>query len=301
MRVAFQRKLKLSLGLVALLPLCLVSQALASRLLQSALGSPEQLQSEAARMRGLASLPFPDRVGAVGKAWLGRPYLVKSLEVGDPGAMPEPFVTRLDGFDCTTFLESSVAMARALDTPNPAGAFRSELAGLRYRGGVVGGFGDRLHYMTEWWAHNQKRGRIRDLTWSVADRQATGPINFMTQHPRFYPGLEDPTALAAVKAAEVKLSAKPRAYLSFATFRSLLPRAEEGDLLAFVCPVPGLDVAHVGLIAKGPGGVMHLLHAPQAGSRVTLSSKPLSQYLGSVPGHIGVLWARPLSPGATAP
>lgn len=258
--------------------------------------SGRALAVEVQSLLALRALPFPDRVAGVAKQWLGRPYLVKSLEVGDPKLTPEPLVCRLDGFDCTTLLESSLAMARALDAPQPAEAFRSELIGLRYRGGHRGGFGDRLHYMTEWWAQQGARGILRDLTPEVADLEGTAPIQFMSQHPLLYPGLANPQALAAVKAAEARLSVAPRRYLAFATFRKLAGRVEEGDLFAFVSRVAGLDVAHVGLAARSPDGVMRLLHAPQAGGVVCFSRQPLAAYAGSVAGHAGLLWARPLAP-----
>ncbi|NHN19474.1 DUF1460 domain-containing protein, partial [Bacillus amyloliquefaciens] len=51
-----------------------------------------------------------------------------------------------------------------------------------------------------------------------------------------------------------------------------------------------------GLVYRKPDGAVHLLHAPEPGTAVTVSEKPLVEYLQQFKVHVGVMIARPLKP-----
>ncbi|HTR99403.1 MAG TPA: DUF1460 domain-containing protein, partial [Bacteroidota bacterium] len=61
--------------------------------------------------------------------------------------------------------------------------------------------------------------------------------------------------------------------------------------------VPGLDVTHTG-IAVREGGVTKLLHAPNVGKQVQITSGSLAQYLAAHRAQSGIMVARPLDPSA---
>jgi hypothetical protein len=253
----------------------------------------------AGALRGLnRAMPLPALTVAVAERFIGLPYLENSLNVGEVRAgLPEPLVTRLDGFDCVTLVESSLAIARAvtLGQATPEG-FRRELETLRYRAGRRSDFSSRLNYFSEWIADTARRGHLVDLTPELGGVPDPRPLTFMTTHRKAYPALADDGIFAQQQAIEAALAPHPRMVLPMERAQSILPRLQPGDILAFTTAIPGLDVVHTGLVARGPGGALHLLHAPEPGEPVTLSSKPLSEYFGASKRHKGLMIARPLAP-----
>jgi cell wall-associated NlpC family hydrolase len=71
-------------------------------------------QAKAAR---IDTLPIGERVAAMGKLFLGTPYVAHTL---DSDATKEKLVVDLRGFDCVTFYENMLAFARIIKKyPNP--------------------------------------------------------------------------------------------------------------------------------------------------------------------------------------
>jgi len=255
---------------------------------------PEARFSEV--VRGLdRQAPLPALTVAVAERFIGLPYLENSLNVGEMReGLPEPLVSRLDGFDCVTLVEASLAIARAvtLGQPTPEG-FQRELETLRYRDGKRSDFSSRLNYFSEWIADNARRGHLVDLTPQLGGEEDPRPLSFMTTHRKAYPALADDGIFAKQQAVEASLAARPRMVIPMERAHAILPRLQPGDILAFTTAIPGLDVVHTGLVARGPSGALHLLHAPEPGEPVTISSKPLSEYFGASKRHKGVMVARP--------
>src|SRR5688572_14927670 len=82
-----------------------------------------------------------DRIELLSRHFLGQPYTTNPL-IGSANE-PEVFVTSLDGFDCVTYLETVLALARASSTED----FVEELRRIRYEGGRID-WSRRNHYMT---------------------------------------------------------------------------------------------------------------------------------------------------------
>lgn len=240
---------------------------------------------------------FGTLVTQVAERFIGWPYLANPLTVGMPQAgVPESLVSRLDGFDCVTLVESSLAIARtvAQGKPTPE-AFRHELETLRYRDGRRGDFSTRLNYFSEWIADNARRGTVVEITPELGGAPVTRAMTFMTTHRQAYPALADPGIFAALKGVEASLSARPQSVIPMHRAPSVVDQLQPGDILAFTTSIPGLDVVHTGLVARGPGGALHLLHAPQPGEPVTISSKPLVEYFRTSRRHKGIMVARPIA------
>lgn len=250
-------------------------------------------------VRGLdRRVPLPALTVTVAERFIGLPYLENSLNVGEMReGLPEPLVSRLDGFDCVTLVEASLAIARTvtLGQPTPEG-FQRELENLRYRDGKRSDFSSRLNYFSEWIADNAKRGHLVDLTPQLGGEADPRPLSFMTTYRKAYPALADDGIFAKQQAVEASLAARPRTVIPMERAHAILPQLQPGDILAFTTAIPGLDVVHTGLVARGPSGALHLLHAPEPGEPVTISSKPLSEYFGASKRHKGVMVARPLAP-----
>jgi len=240
-------------------------------------------------------IAMPELVAKVGERLIGKPYLEHTLDSGD--AEQEALVSRLDGFDCVTFVETSVALARAIAAPKPSYAtFLHELEQLRYRGGERAGYGSRLHYFSEWIADNARRGLVQDITPSLGGIPDTRSIHFMSSHRQAYPELKSQNAFEQVLAAETIINEHPRRMIPKDKLAAVLPLLQSGDIVAIVTNVEGLDVIHDGLVDRRPDGSVHLLHAPEPGHPVCVSSKPLVEYLRGFKTHVGVMIARPLRP-----
>ena len=101
-----------------------------------------------------------DLVATIGKSFLGTPYVEKTLEL--PGK--EQVVINLKGLDCTTFVESVLALTLTLKQGDfQFDAVASMLESMRYLNGRNTGYGSRLHYFSDWIFENEKAGRIIHL------------------------------------------------------------------------------------------------------------------------------------------
>jgi hypothetical protein len=129
--------------------------------------SNTQIQEELRRIdRQAASLP--QRVEAISELFLGVPYKLGPLGEGASGEFDRDPPIRFDAFDCTTFVET--VMALALDSDLEA-ATRT-LQKIRYKDGQIG-FATRNHFIElDWVPNNVRAGYLRDITSDVAGRNA---------------------------------------------------------------------------------------------------------------------------------
>ncbi len=188
-----------------------------------------------------------ERLNFLSQRLLGRPYLIHPL-IGSP-AQPEQFVTRMDGFDCVTYLETVLALAQARDVES----YLQRLRTLRYDGGEIS-YAKRLHYTTDWHHAHVQRGWLQDLTANEGSVERTKTLNVLAgfapraQTFRYYP--------------KTKLNAVTR-------------WLQDGDLIYFVSARNGLDTYHVGMLFRiGDKWVMR--HAARSQGQVT--EQPLAEF-----------------------
>ena len=180
-----------------------------------------------------------ERTERISARFLGSPYFANPLE-GGPDT-PEVFKASLEGFDCVTYIETVLALARSRSVDQ----FIVEMREMRYAGGRVD-FYHRNHYMVDWAARNEGRGIIKDIT--------TGPK-------------------AVVKTRTLSLIESLPA--KTATFRCFPKRSlnkiqsgiETGDVMLFASTRKALDVFHAGILIKGDGETL-LRHASRTAGRV---------------------------------
>lgn len=223
---------------------------------------------------------------SVAKTFLGVPYVAGTLE----SEGEERLVLNEKELDCTTFVELSVA--RWLAAQSDSAGFECEVQRLRYRGGEVNGYLSRLHYFTDWVAENEVRGVWRELGPMDGEyvwRCDTLTLSFMSSHPQSYPYLEAHTwAVDSMKCIEARYTDRPIYYIG-KEFLNLSPEKlpiRDGDILALVTTIEGLDVTHLGF-AVWCGGELHLMHASMSHGRVVIDERTLYDYLqtrGSCPG-----------------
>ena len=169
-----------------------------------------QLKSVAGRMK-----QFSGRL-------LGFPYNRRPL-MGS-STQPEALVTRMDSFDCLTFLETVLALARI----RTADEFPAELRNMRYLNGEVS-YRNRLHYTTDWSRHQVECGVLTEMTVgeeTLPREKLLFSLKSMppkTAHFRFFP--------------RQRIDSVSRWLL-------------DGDIIYFVSGRDGLDVGHLGLIMR---------------------------------------------------
>lgn len=204
---------------------------------------------------------LPRRVERASRHFLGASYIESPL-IGGPD-LPERFVDRLDGFDCVTYAETMIALARSA-TPQD---FQRELRLIRYHHGRVAWLA-RNHYMSSWIERN-------------AARQVVGVLDSET-----FVSEPEPRLLNVLEGYP-PIQAHPR----------YLPKAlvthypwKTGDILLFVSERQGLDFFHLGILVVGRRGIA-LRHASRGRGEVVEES--LSDFLSrnSTPGVTGL---RPL-------
>ena len=245
-----------------------------------------------ARAERLDTLPIGEVVARVGSWFVGAPYTPNTLEA--PG--PEALVVNLREFDCVTYVESMLALARVIRSGGSQFSdLRRELQKIRYRDGKLAGYPSRLHYFSDWIYDNQRKGIVEDHTQSLGGVVDAEPIDFMTQHRASYRQLAEQSLFDVVRAQEIKLTQNPRYMIPEQRINDVAPRIRNGDVIAATSSVKGLDVAHTGL-AYWRDGQLHLMHAPLIGDSVEISENPLAERVIFIPRQDGIMVARPREP-----
>jgi hypothetical protein len=242
-----------------------------------------------AREQRLDTLPIGPLMAALGQRFVGAPYEPGTLD--PPG--PERLVVNLRVFDCVTFVESTLAMARALRAGEPTfAAFTRELLRIRYRDGVPPTYPARLHYFSDWIASNEEKGLVENVTGELGGVVDPEAISFMTGHRASYRQLTDTSFLRQIGERETELTGRERVYIPEARIADVAADVRDGDIIAATSTLPGLDIAHTGL-ALWVDGALHLMHAPLVGSVVEISEAPLAVRIQRIEGQDGVMVARP--------
>lgn len=216
-----------------------------------------------------------ERIVCTAKLLLDKPYQSATLE-----REPEGVVVDLQRFDCTTFVESILALSLASAETEPSfTGFVDTLRQIRYRGGTVS-YLERLHYLSDWIYENQRKGRITDVTPRLTGSQPYRPqLSYMSTHPDAYPALKShPAWTDSLRLIEQRaMRHAPSAYLPK---ENLTPEEiRNGDLIAFVTRIPGLDVTHIGIAYWRNAKELTFLHASSTAQRVVVQPGTLQTYL----------------------
>jgi cell wall-associated NlpC family hydrolase len=245
-----------------------------------------------AATEGLSGRPIGKIMAAIGRTFLTTPYVARSLE--EPG--PEHLVVNLRGFDCLTFVENSLALARCVRLRRDGFSdFRAQLTSLRYRGGIIDGYPSRLHYFTDWLGDNHARGNVEDITERVGGVRYRKAINFMTEHRTMYPQLADTGFVRSIGEAERRLSSLEQISVPANAVAAVQPLLQDGDIIGTTTSMEGMDVSHTGMVVL-EGTVCRFLHAPLSGGEVVLSPGSLADYVASIKKTTGIVVGRPREP-----
>lgn len=103
---------------------------------------------------------LPDRIAIVSHYFLNKPYVAGPLGEGKQGRFDQNPLYRTDVFDCTTFVETTLALAKS----NDLNQFKHTINKIRYRDGDVA-YENRNHFVSvDWNVNNANNGYLRDMT-----------------------------------------------------------------------------------------------------------------------------------------
>lgn len=241
----------------------------------------------------LQKRPINEVIIQMGISFLGTEYAAFALEA--PG--PERLVINLRGLDCVSFYENSLVLARCVKKDMMTfDEYRRELTFVRYRGGVIDGYPSRLHYTSDYFFDNAKKGVWRDVTKEAGGVPFVKNINFMSTHPEQYRQLrENSKFLEQIRQHEEEITRREKYFLPKDRVSVNAEKIQSGDILGITTDITGLDVSHTG-IAVRQNGVLHLLHAPAVGKKVEVSEPALADYLARNKHHTGLMIVRPAEP-----
>lgn len=224
----------------------------------------------------------------VGKQLLNTPYVGGVLDK----PKTEKLVVDLSRLDCVTFLESVVALSMTIRKGETQFEdFCRELKFIRYRDGVMNGYASRLHYFSEWIQNNAQKGILEPITADIGGKAFTKKIQIMTTNRAKYAHLQEDSSLMAVKKAEERISSMQLHYLPKEELQLTGDKIKDGDLIALVTSIDGLDVSHVG-IAVFVNSELHLMHASSLSKKVEISEVTLFEMLRNKSTCPGIMVAR---------
>lgn len=204
----------------------------------------------------------------------------------------------LTSFDCVSFIETSLAVARCAWQRNTTEAcFIKELIATRYRNGMMGDFASRLHYLEDWIDDNSMRRRLEDPSEVLGGLRLRRRFSYMSEHPHQYPAMADPRIRAAIRHSEARLSARIYTVTVRASIREKEHLLLSGDLVGIVTTEPGRLISHAGLVARnGEEKAARLLHASSHHGRVIVTGTRLTDYVFRRRERWGIVTARPVPP-----
>lgn len=189
------------------------------------------------------------RIEVLSHRFLGYSYKPNPL-IGSADA-PEVFTAHFDGFDCVTYIETILALARASNVDH----FVTSLRNIRYEQGRVQ-WERRNHYMTVWLRNNMREGIIRPVA------MRTVPLVSRERVLNGVPGLA---------ARRTRVKCVPKRGVS-----RLAAHLQTGDLIFFASTRKNLDVFHAGIIVRDGERIL-MRHASRSAGLVV--EQTLSEFL----------------------
>ena len=222
------------------------------------------------------------------KKMLGVPYVAGTLD----GNEEEQLVVLVDSLDCTTFVETVLAFCIADKRgERDYEGFKKALTQIRYRDGILNGYTSRLHYFSDWICNNEQMGFVKECTSETACSQPKELwLYFMTTHVDSYlPMKKNPELVKEMASHEKNWQGTVVSYIPKEKL-NLPPeglKIKDGDVLALVTNIKGLDVVHVGF-AFWKDNQLHLLHASSSAKKVIEDPKTQYESSKNTKAHIGV-------------
>ncbi|MDD4921776.1 MAG: DUF1460 domain-containing protein [Bacteroidales bacterium] len=231
-----------------------------------------------------------ERVASIARYFLDRPYVASTLEADGP----ERLQVNFQELDCTTFVETVLALHNVLKEKEPGyEAYKSILTSIRYRNGVLAGYPSRLHYTTDWLLDNHRKGFVDFVRMGCASETFKPAVGFMSTHPDSYPALKNnPEFVEEIAKHESRINGLSLKYMPKEKLNPKASFIHTGDIITITTGFKGLDFSHLGFALR-ENGVVYLLHASSSGKKVLISNQSLKDYLSDIKRHTGIVVVRP--------
>lgn len=244
--------------------------------------------------KSLLAKPINEVIVEIGKSFIGTEYVAHTLEKPEE----EQLVINFTGLDCTTFLETTLALARCVKQNKlNFEDYLNELTFIRYRDGKINLYTSRLHYFSDWIYNNQAKGIIKDITKEIGGKKIKFDVSVMSENPKYYKQLqENPKFIPIIKKQEAEINKRDYYFIPKSQIEKIEDKIQSGDLIALTSANKGEDIGHVGIAIKLDDGRIHFMHAPLAGSKVQITELPLSDYTKKIKKHTGIIVLRAQEP-----
>lgn len=220
--------------------------------------SPDEVEAEL-EQRHLLGGELPEILERVTRGLVAAPYLLSPLGEGS-GVDPDPRF-RLDAFDCTTFVETAVAMTLCDQLPEA----RALLDRIRYHGPPS--FGTRRHLMTSQWIPGLiEAGYLVDITRQVG-RARTKTVQLELTEARW----SRRRVAKELTLDEVPYGTWSLDYLPVAELEHFADRIPAGTIINVVradAPSSPDLITHQALVLARPDGTRFVRHASPVSKRV---------------------------------
>jgi hypothetical protein len=242
-------------------------------------------------------LPIGQLVGKLAMEFVGYPYVGGTL---DSSADREQCTVDLNAFDCVTFFETSLGLARMLRKGGRTPAdLMKEVTFTRYRSGKATDYASRLHYTTDWFADNQAKKVVRLLSDLPGAEEFRQKVTFMSSHPQAYKQLSAHSNLIKkIAAVEEQINSRRLTFVPLQKLAQAEPFLQTGDIVGVCTSMQGLDITHTGLVINDESGTARFLDASSSKSKMKVTLEPgrLSAALSWSSQITGAMFARPLEP-----
>ncbi len=230
-----------------------------------------------------------------GRQFKGVPYVAKTLEKN----ADEKIIVNLRQLDCTTYVETVLALSRTMAQRKLTFAnYCENLKKVRYRNGNVA-YPARQHYFTYWIQENTKENIVKNIQSPNPPFSATQTVNanYMTTHLESYPMLKGkPQWVKQIAEMEQSITGTKQKYIpTNAVTNSNVVRktVQDGDIIAIVTSKAGLEISHIGIAVWHKDG-LHMLNASSLNHKVVEDDDLLQKYLRKQTTALGIRIARPL-------
>lgn len=218
-----------------------------------------------------------ERIGHIARLFIGVPYVAQTLE-----HTPEMLTINIDELDCTTFVETVIALAYTIGENRTSWQdYAHNLERIRYRNGKLNGYSSRLHYISDWITNNSFRGNVTEVTDRFPEvSYAIKTLDFMTSNRDKYNALTNDTTFILMKGVEIGYHNHRFPFIKSSSLNKKATRKslKDGDIIALTTSINSLDVSHMGFIAI-VNGEPHLMHASMKEMKVIIDPLPIHKYL----------------------
>lgn len=204
------------------------------------------------------------------------PYVASTLDNNHS----EQLVINLRQFDCTTFVESCIALSKTLKTKDYAFSnFCNQLQSIRYRDGKIEDYASRLHYVTDWVYNNTQKGILGNKSAALGGTLNSKTINFMSTHTNAYKPLRsNPNLQQRITEVEQLINSREGFFfVEKENISKISNQIENGDIVVFATSIDGLDYTHMG-IAYRNGTMLTFVNASSKSMKVTIEPQSLFEY-----------------------